>query len=158
MPGPCGSSRHVFVLNSYSINLLLSLVSPIMYFPSGDQREPKIPFEPGNAEISRVLMSTSLIADFSPNGGSLVPNPSVPPSADHVASFSRSSPVVRRSGGPPSLLVRYICHVFPGGYAAKAIRFPSGDQCGSAAASGGKVSWTRSVPSTRLRQTVLSGY
>ena len=40
---------------------------------------------------------------------------------------------------------------------AKQIRFPSGDHCGRAAQSGGKLSCSFSVPSARLRQRPPSG-
>ena len=77
-----------------------------MYLPSGDQRDPNIPFAPGRMEISRVCICTSLIAAFSPVGGSLVPKASVFPSGDHVGSVSGWSPFVSLSGGVPSLEVR----------------------------------------------------
>src|SRR5215475_3378181 len=113
------------------MSFVLSLEIPAMYFPSGDHRDPKIPCEPASTDVWRVFMSTSLIAEFVPTGGSLLEKARMLPSGDQVGSNSGNSSEVRRRGVPPSLETVNICQVFPGTDAANAICEPSGDQCAS---------------------------
>src|SRR4029077_2587470 len=79
------------------------------------------------------------------------------PSGDQAGSTSPRSSDTTSSEVPPFAGTINILELFPGIKVRNAIRFPSGDQRGRAAAIGGYVSCSRSLPFNLLLQSILSG-
>src|SRR5882672_10084510 len=110
------------------------------------------PLEPGTIVISDVLMSKRRVFEF-------CAGPSMKTTELLLPHHSPRPPSMARGWSePPSIDTRYIPCPPPTPNALNRICLPSDEKVGAQASRGARVSCSFSVPSTRLRQTSLSGY
>jgi hypothetical protein len=142
---------------SNSISFWESVVMAAMYFPSGDQRGEKRFSAPGKSETFSVFKSRMEIPR------AVIPALCIDrtmdsPSEDQDGSNPASDPGIKSRGVPPLGETRYARQLVLIFRPMNTICFPSGDQRGRAAhITDVLVNWSRSLPSTLLRQRAWSG-
>src|SRR6266849_8996929 len=157
---PVVSSDHFPALKSKRSSLCASTLKEERIRPSEDRRGANMPMLPGKVESCLVRRSTFcmlyLLGSPPPNCGYWAKSSELPsgdhcgPSSLYLSAGSSSSGLPPSEETKKSLLTVPSCLV-----PTKATCFPSGDQRGMAASMGGDESCNFSLPSRRLRHSVL---